>query len=339
MQLPPVAATTVGSFPQPGWLVRSTEQGDRLRTEFALDGDPLLEAQDDATVLCLREQEEVGLDLLTDGEQRRLSFIHHILAAWDGIDLDKRQPKAIRRRTTERPVPCVVGRVQRRSPAAVDDFLFVKARTAKPVKMTVPGPMTIIDSTYDEAYGDEEALAMDVATALNMELLDLQAAGADVLQIDEPAMTRYHEKVAGYGAQALDRCLEGVTVPTIVHLCYGYPGVGVRQYEYTYPELLELLMQTRIEGFSVEFARSGYDPAVLSLCQDRLVMLGCLDPGDTPAPPVQDLVNQVNSALRTVAPERLLIAPDCGLRTIDRKLAHAKARLLVETAEVGRHTL
>ena len=126
--------------------------------------------------------------------------------------------------------------------------------------MAVPGPMTIVDTTYDEAYGDEEALALDVAAALNQELLDLQAAGCDVVQIDEPAMTRYHEKVAVYGARALDRCLQGITIPTIVHLCYGYPGPDPRQHQYEYPELLELLMNTGIGGFSVEFARSGYDP-------------------------------------------------------------------------------
>src|SRR5204863_1849881 len=135
---------------------------------------------------------------------------------------------------------------------------FAKAHTSWPLKMAVPGPMTVVDSTYDAAYGDEAALAMDVAAAINAELLDLQAAGCDVVQIDEPAMTRYHEKVAAYGARALDRCLEGVTIPTIVHLCYGYPGLGGRQHEHQYPELLAMLLETRIGGFSVEFARSGY---------------------------------------------------------------------------------
>ena len=152
-------------------------------------------------------------------------------------------------------------------------------------------------------------------------------------------MTRYHEKVADYGAEALDQCLEGVTVPTFVHLCYGYPGVGTRQYEYTYPELLELLMQTKIGGFSVEFARSDYDPAILSVCRGRMVMFGCVDPGDTPPTPLQDLVGQVNAVLKYVDPERLLLAPDCGLKTIDRELAQAKARLLVEAAEAIRRTL
>lgn len=335
MGLPPIAATTVGSFPRPRWLALPT----RGSVEFALEGDVLHEAQDDATLISLRDQEEAGLDLVTDGEQRRISFINHILAAWDGIDLARLRPKAIRRRDIERPVPSIVGKVRRRSSAAVNDLLFTKAHTAKPVKISVPGPMTVIDTTFDEAYGDERALAMDIAAALNAELLDLQAAGADILQVDEPAMTRYHEKVAEYGAEALDRCLEGITTPTIVHLCYGYPGVGRIQHEYEYPELLNVLMGTRIGGFSLEFARSGYDPDILSLCGDRLVMFGCVNPGDTPSEPVESIAAKVRDALKYVDPERLLLAPDCGLMTIDRELARDKAGLLAEVAQTVRRTL
>ncbi len=338
MDLPPVAATTVGSFPRPAWLAHP-RRSDRPGLEFVLEDDALREAQDDSTVISLREQEEAGLDLLTDGEQRRVGFINHILAAWDGIDLTKQRPKAIRRRSAERLVPRVIGKVQRREQAAVSDLRFAKAHTKKPVKMAVPGPMTVIDTTYDEVYGDEEALAMDIAAALNAELLDIQAAGADMVQIDEPAMTRYHEKVAAYGARALDRCLEGITIPTVVHLCYGYPGVGSRQYEYEYPQLIELLMQTQIGGFSVEFARSNYDPAILSKCEGRLVMFGCVDPGDSPPEPVERVADRVREALKYVDSDRMLLAPDCGLMTISRELAQAKARLLVETARAVRATL
>ena len=335
MELPPVAATTVGSFPRPEWLAAT----DRTQVTFVLQGDAVREAQDDATIISLREQEEAGLDLLTDGEQRRVTFINHILAAWDGIDLTKQQPKATRRRTRTRDVPTIVGKVERREPAAVDDLRFARAHTARLLKMAVPGPMTIVDTTYDEAYGDEEALALDVAAALNQELLDLQAAGCDVVQIDEPAMTRYHEKVAAYGARALDRCLQGVTIPSIVHLCYGYPGPDPRQHQYEYPELLELLMQTGIGGFSVEFARSGYDPAILAACEGRLVMFGCVDPGDSPPEPIAHITDRVRAVLRHVPPERLLLAPDCGLMTISRELARAKARLLVDAAQEVRSTL
>jgi len=337
MNLPPIATTTVGSFPRPNWL------SDRERSEitFRLEGELLREAQDDATIAILHEQERVGLDLLTDGEQRRPHFINHVLAAMEGFDLVKRRNKAIRRRTdVERAVPRVVGPVRRRAVAVVGDLLFAKAHTARPVKMAVPGPMTVVDSTYDEFYRDEEKLALDVAAALNEELLALQAAGCEMAQIDEPAMTRFHEKTAAYGVRALDRCLEGVTMPTIVHLCYGYPGGGgKRQHEYEYPELLELLMKSRVGGFSVEFARSGFDPALLKLCDDRLVIFGCVDPGDTPPEPLEKVVARARAALDYVEPSRLLLAPDCGLMTISRDLALAKARLLVQTASELRRNL
>lgn len=278
-ELPPVATTTVGSFPRPGWLA-TRERSDIF---FRLEGDLLREAQDDATVAVLREQETLGLDLLTDGEQRRPSFINHILGGMDGFDLENRRTRTIRRKLdNDRLVPRVVGKVRRRGPTVVEDFRFARARTRRPLKMAVPGPVTVVDTTYDEAYGDEAALAMDIAEALNEELLELQAAGCGFIQIDEPAMTRYHEKTAAYGMQALDRCLQGITVPTIVHLCYGYPGTGGLQHEYEYPELLEMLMETSIGGFSLEFARSGYDPSILRACEDRLVVYGCVDPGDTP---------------------------------------------------------
>jgi len=336
MQLPPIATTTVGSFPRPTWLAVT----ERSRANFRLEGPALKEAQDDATALSMLTQERIGLDLLSDGEQRRTGFINHILAAFDGIDLEHEAVKRIyRRREQPRPVPRIVGKIKRRTPAIVEDLRFAKAQTAKPIKMDVPGPMTVIDSTLDEFYKDEAALAMDVAAALNAELRDLQAAGCDVLQIDEPAMTRYHEKVFEYGARALDRCLEGIQVQTIVHLCYGYPGGAGQQHQYQYPELLQELMKTRIGGFGVEFARSNYDPAVLQICKGRVIMFGCVDPGDTPVPPVAQVVARVRTALKYIEPQNLWLAPDCGLMTISRNLADAKAKLLVDVAHESRRTL
>lgn len=336
MQLPPIATTTVGSFPRPNWL----SERERSEVTFRLEGALLKEAQDDATIAILHEQERVGLDLLTDGEQRRPHFINHVLAALDGFDLQNRKAKAIRRRSdVERLVPRVVGPVRRRAAAVVEDLRFAKAHCARPIKMAVPGPMTVVDTTYDEFYRDEEKLAFDVAAALNQELRALEAAGCDLAQIDEPAMTRHHEKAAAYGARALDRCLDGVSIPVIVHLCYGYPGGGQRQHEYEYPELLALLMRTRIAGFSVEFARSGFDPAVLAACRGRLVVFGCVDPGDTPPEPLATIVARARRALDYVEPAKLLLAPDCGLMTIDRGLALEKARQLVETARALRKSL
>ncbi len=336
MQLPPIAATSIGSFPRPTWLA----QVDRNRVTFRLEGEELKQAQDDATALSIHTQERIGLDLLSDGEQRRTGFINHILAAFDGIDLEREAVKHIyRRREQPRPVPRIVGKIKRRSPATMDDLRFARAQTNKPIKMDVPGPMTVVDSTLDEFYKDEAAMAMDVAVALNEELRDLQAAGCDVIEIDEPAMTRYHEKVFAYGAKALDRCLEGIRVPTVVHLCYGYPGGAGHQHEYEYPELLEELMKTKIGGFGVEFARSNYDPAVLAIAKGRIVMFGCVDPSDTPVPAIKSVVERVRTALKYVEPNNLWLAPDCGLMTISRDLANAKAKLLVDVAKEVRRTI
>jgi 5-methyltetrahydropteroyltriglutamate--homocysteine methyltransferase len=279
------------------------------------------------------------LDLLTDGEQRRPHFIGQMLAACDGIDSVNLGVKDnYRRIAQERKVPRVIGKIKRRVPAALEDLRFARAHTARPIKMAVPGPLTVVDSTVDQAYEDEEGLAIDFAAVLNLELLDLQEAGCDVLQIDEPAMTRYHGKVAAYGARALDRCLDGIHVPTIVHLCYGYPGGG-GQHEYEYPVLLRELMTTRIGGFAVEFARSNYDPQVLKACRDRLVMFGCVDPGDSSVPSVAAVVDRVRPALKFIDPENLLLAPDCGLMTISPQLAAAKARVLVEAAHELRRSI
>ncbi|HEY3115785.1 MAG TPA: 5-methyltetrahydropteroyltriglutamate--homocysteine methyltransferase [Chloroflexota bacterium] len=340
MQLPPVAVTTVGSLPRPAWLAVHPDPARPNEIRFALEGPALPEALDDASVLAIQEQEAAGLDLISDGEQRRLNFIDHMLAGMEGFDLAHLKGREIRRRAGRvRLVPTVMGKVGRHGPILVDDLRFLQARTNRPVKMTVPGPMTVVDTTVDEAYGDEAALAMDYAVALNAELLDLQAAGADVLQIDEPAMTRHHEKVASYGAEALDRALEGITVPTIVHLCYGYPSADPRQHEYEYPDLLPMLMGTRIGGFSLEFARSGYDPALLKGCGDRLVMFGCVDPGNSPPEPLDLVLSRIRTALEFVEPERLLIAPDCGLVTISRDLARRKMELLVEAGRAVRDAL
>ncbi len=173
---------------------------------------------------------------------------------------------------------------------------------------------------------------MDIAAAVNAELRELQAAGCDMLQLDEPAMTRYHDKVYAYGARALDRCLDGITVPTFVHLCFGYPGGGALQHEFAYPKLLDALLQTKISGFTVEFARSTFDPALLAPCRDRLVMFGCIDPGNTPAPSLDTVKRRVAQALDHLDPRRVLLAPDCGLMTISRDLARAKLKVMVDVA-------
>ena len=330
MSLPPLATTSVGSFPRPTWLAHTK----RNQLTFQVLGPALAEAMDDATVLVLREQEELGLDILTDGEMRRTHFIFHIAGAWEGVDTESLVAKEIyRNRVANRQVPRIYGKIERRAPAAVADLDFAKAHTRLPLKVAVPGPMTVVDSSENEFYDDEAELAFDAAAALNGELRDLQAAGCAVLQIDEPAMTRYHDKVRAYGAAALDRCLDGITVPTIVHLCYGYPGGGSLQHQYRYEDLLPQLMATRIGGFHVEFGRSAFDPKVLQLCGDRIVMFGCVDPGDSPVPTVEAIERRIGAALEWLDPRRVWLAPDCGLMTISRGLAHAKLKVMVEAAQ------
>jgi 5-methyltetrahydropteroyltriglutamate--homocysteine methyltransferase len=324
-----LATTSVGSFPRPAWLADTQ----RSEATFRMSGAPLQEALDDATIVVLREQEELGLDILTDGEMRRTHFIFHIAGAWDGIDTKNLVNKAIyRNRAANRMVPRITGKIVRREPASVEDLRAAKTHTRLPLKMAVPGPMTVADSAANEFYDSEEELAFDAAIAINGELRDLQAAGCEVPQIDEPAMTRYHDKVVAYGAKALDRCLEGITVPTVVHLCYGYPGGGHRQHQYEYKDLLPHLMETRIGGFTVEFGRSSFDPHVLKMCGNRFVMFGCVDPGDAPAPAVETIERRVGEVLEVLDPKQVWLAPDCGLMTISRALAHEKLHVMVEAA-------
>jgi 5-methyltetrahydropteroyltriglutamate--homocysteine methyltransferase len=330
MKLGPIATTSVGSFPRPTWLA---ERRDR-RMEFNVAPDVLQEALDDATAVCIRDQEDLGLDLVTDGELRRGNFVFHVASTWEGVDMATKTKKDIYRgKNRGYMVPTIVGKVKRVRQAAVDDLRFAKSRTDKPVKMQVPGPMTVIDSSFNKAYSNEADLAMDVAAAVNAEILELQAAGCDVVQIDEPAMTRYHDKVRDYGAAALDRCLEGVKIPTIVHLCYGYPFNGVPQHEYKYDDLLPELMKTRIGGFTVEFGRSDFDPKVLRACGDRMVMFGCVDPGDSPVPSSESIVRRVGDALKHLDPGQVLLAPDCGLMKISRQMARDKLGVMIDAAQ------
>ena len=331
MKLPPLATTSIGSFPRPQWLAKTHV----TRAAFVVPPENMQEACDDATVLVLRHQEKLGLDLVTDGEQRREGFIFHIAGQWDGVDTKNLANKErYRNRVMNQMVPRIVGKVTRRSPAAVEDTRFAKAHTDRPLKMQVPGPMTVVDSTLNESYKDEAELAFDVAVALNQELLEIQAAGCDVIQIDEPAMTRYHDKLRDYGARALDRCLEGIKIPTLVHLCYGYPGLGrPLQYEYKYSGALPELMKTRISGFTVEFGRSQFDPEVLKACGDRIVMFGCIDPGASPAPSVDSVKLRVAGVLEHLSPAQVWLAPDCGLMTIGRELATQKLKVMVDAAK------
>jgi 5-methyltetrahydropteroyltriglutamate--homocysteine methyltransferase len=256
---------------------------------------------------------------------------------WSGVDTQHLARTTLyRNRVVDRLVPRVSGKVLHRTTTSADEVRFAKNNTRLPLKVAVPGPMTVVDSTVNEFYSDEAEEAMDIASAINIELLQLQAAGCDVLQIDEPAMTRHHAKVKSYGVKALDRCLVGIHVPTVVHLCYGYPGGVSLQHQYGYADLLPTLMQSAISGFTVEFGRSDFDVGVLSECTGRIVMFGCVDPGDSPAPSLRSVVKKVEEALKFVEPANMWLSPDCGLMTINRQLAQEKIRVMVQAADLLR---
>ena len=322
-------ATSVGSFPRPTWLAHTQ----RNQLTYRLEGDALKEAMDDATALVMREQEDLGLDILTDGEMRRTTS--SFTSPGHGTASTPRTSSP--RRSTAIATPIAWCRASparscgaRRPP--VDDLRAAKAHTSRPLKMAVPGPMTVIDSASNEFYEDEDELAFDVAAAINGELRDLQAAGCAVLQIDEPAMTRYHDKVARLwrqGARPLPRRHHGADHRASVLRLSGRrrAAAPVRNTK----TCCRMLMQTRIGGFTVEFGRSSFDPQVLKICGDRIVMFGCVDPGDSPAPTV-DAGRAPRRRRRSIisTPSRCWLAPDCGLMTISRALAHEKLRVMVE---------
>ena len=323
MQLGALTTTSIGSTPRPNWLA----QTDRSRATFRLTGDALREAQDDATLVTLREQEEIGLDIVTDGEQRREGFIFHMTSTWDGVDLVNQVQKEIyRNRAAPRMVPRITGKIKRRAPATVDDVRFAKAHTKHPVKMALAGPMTVIDSSLNESYKDEAELAMDIAAAINAELLDLQAAGCDMFQLDEPAMTRYHDKVMAYGA----RCAR---------------PLPRRRHRADARASLLRLSRRRGDAASLHLSRTARPPdADKDQRLHRRVRpqrLRSGHPQALPRPPHRLRLHRSGQhagterrrgeapdrqALEYLDPHRVLLAPDCGLMTISRDLARAKAQ-------------
>lgn len=333
MTLPLLPTTLVGSYPQPPWLVDHdvlrSEAPPRVRmTRVWRFAGPLLEdAQDDAVRLVLHDLERVGLDIVTDGEVRRESYFNRLATALDGIDLE-RPGTVLNRRGGETLVPRVVGPIRRTRPVELDALRFARAHTEKPLKVTVPGPFTLARLAVDEHYRDEDALAMAYADALNAELRDLAAAGADVLQIDEPYLQAQPERARRFGVRAINRALDGVAVPTVVHMCFGYAYV-VKDKPAGYSFLPEL-DATIADQISIEAAQPRLDPSVLRSLPSKTVMLGVLDLGDPSAETADVVAGRIRAALAHVPAERLVIAPDCGMKYLPRSLALAKLDAMVE---------
>jgi len=336
--------TIVGSLPKPTWLA---EPG-VLRAPWRLEGDDLRAAQDDAVRIALLEQEEAGLDIVCDGEQRRRHYIWGYLEGLTGVDTERLGQKRSRggRYTESTAVARIVGEVERPSPVLVEATRFARAHTQKPLKVTLPGPMTIVDSILDEHYGwEEKRLAMHFAAILNVEAKELVEAGAEVIQFDEPCFNIYLDKVQDWGIEALERAMDGVRAKKAVHICYGYGTEVVLAWKRRnqdwghYWVTLPLLAKSSVDQVSVECAASGVDVAVLGTLEGKDVLMGVIDVGTEEVETPEQVAARIRSALPYVSPERLFPCTDCGMVPRSREAARGKMRALVEGAAIVRREL
>ena len=331
--------TIVGSYPQPDWLIDRQKLAGRFpprvrAKELWRVAEPhLQQAMDDATVLAIRAQEEAGLDIITDGEIRRESYSNRIATALEGVDIDN-PGTALDRSGHPNPVPRIVGRVRRIRPIEVEDLLFLKKHTTRQVKITVPGPFTMLQQAQNDFYASEEEAAMDYAVAINEEIKDLFAHGADVVQIDEPYLQARPEKARDYGIRALNRALEGVTGTTAVHICFGYAAIiHARPNGYNFlPELAACSCQQ----ISIETAQSNLDCAVLQSLPNKQIMVGCLNLEDPAIETPLVVASRVKRALQYISPEQVILAPDCGMKYLPREVADGKLRAMTEAAKILR---
>jgi 5-methyltetrahydropteroyltriglutamate--homocysteine methyltransferase len=331
--------TLVGSYPQPEWLIDRKKLAGRFpprvraRELWRIQEPWLEEAQNDATLITIRAQEEAGLDIITDGEIRRESYSNRFATALAGVDIDN-PGTALDRSGHPNPVPRIVGPVRRRQPVEVDDLKFLRAHTAKPVKITVPGPFTMSQQAQNDYYPSEEAAALGYADAVNGEIRDLFTAGADIVQIDEPYMQARPEKAREYGLEALNRALDGISETTAVHICFGYAAIiHQRPSGYSFlPELAGCLCRQ----VSVETAQSKLDCAVLAKLQGKKIMVGCIDLNDMTIEMPEIVVARIKRALDYVEPENVILAPDCGMKYLPRDVAFGKMRSMVAAAKALR---
>jgi 5-methyltetrahydropteroyltriglutamate--homocysteine methyltransferase len=338
-RLPLFPTTLVGSYPQPEWLIDRKKLAGRFpprvraKELWRVPLPELAQAQDDATVLAIRAQEEAGLDIITDGEIRRESYSNRFATALEGIDIDN-PGTALDRSGHPNPVPRIVGKIRRRHPVEVDDLVFLRKNTSRPVKMTVPGPFTMSQQAQNVYYKSEEEAAMDYAIAVNAEIKDLFAAGADIVQIDEPYMQARPEKARQYGLKALNRALDGVSGTTAVHICFGYAAI-IHQRPSGYSFLPELA-GSPVKQVSIETAQSNLDTAVLTSLAGKKIMVGCIDLSDMTVEGAEVVVKRIKRALAHVPKENVIVAPDCGMKYLPRDVAFGKMKAMVEGARLLR---
>ncbi len=336
-----LTTTVVGSYPQPDWLVDRAMLLEKRVPRVRAEGiwripEPFLEqAQDDATIVAIRDMERAGIDVVTDGEIRRESYSNRFATALAGVDV--KNPGYIRDRYgNETPVPRVVGKVQRTRPVELRDMQFLRRNTDRPAKITLPGPFTMAQQAKNEFYPDVEALAMDLAVAVNAELRDLQAAGADVIQLDEPWLRNDPDAAKRFAVPAINRALAGITVPTVVHLCFGYAAV-VKTQKPTGYSFLPQLADSIAQQISIEAAQPKLDLGILSELAGKTIMLGVIDLSDPSVETPAQVAARIRAALKYLKPERLVPAPDCGMKYLPRETAFGKLKALVEGARlVGR---
>jgi 5-methyltetrahydropteroyltriglutamate--homocysteine methyltransferase len=334
--------TLVGSYAQPEWLIDRAKLAGRFpprvraKELWRIPEPYLAEAQDDATVLAIKAQEDAGLDIITDGEIRRESYSNRFATALEGIDID--QPGiALDRSGHPNPVPRIVGKIRRKRQVEVDDLKFLRAHTARKVKMTVPGPFTMSQQAQNDFYPSLAEAAMDYAEAVNAEIKDLFAAGADIVQIDEPYMQARPGPAADYGLAALNRALEGVNGTTAVHICFGYAAI-IHQRPSAY-SFLPQLKGCHCRQISIETAQSNLDCAVLEELPDQKIILGVIDLSTPEIETPETVAARIRRALRHRKPEDIVVAPDCGLKYLPRDAAYGKMKAMVEGARIVRAEL
>ena len=328
--------TVVGSYPQPDWLVDRAMLGSRLppRTRalevWRVPANVLEQAQDDATVVAIRDMERAGIDIITDGEVRRESYSNRFATALEGVDIDN-PGTALDRSGHPNPVPRVIGKVRRKHPVEVRDVKFLRANTDRMIKITVPGPFTMSQQAQDDHYHDEEALAMALAEAVNAEVRDLFAAGADVVQLDEPYLQARSEKAERFAIKAINRALEGITGTTALHTCFGYAHI-VHSRPNGYP-FLEQLAEVSANQISLESAQQKVDLSVLRSLRDKTLIVGVIDLADeSPVEDVETIAVRIRNALEFVDAGRLILAPDCGMKYLPRRKAFEKLAVLARAA-------
>jgi 5-methyltetrahydropteroyltriglutamate--homocysteine methyltransferase len=333
--------TVVGSYPQPDWLVdrQLLSKGvARVRLDLWRVSEPWLEqAQDDATLLAIRDMERAGIDVITDGEMRRESYSNRFATSLEGIECGK-PGQVVSKAGLATAVPRVVGPIRRTRPVEVRDMQFLRSNTDRQAKITLPGPFTMSRQAVNEHYADEDEMVMDYAAAVNAEVRDLEKAGADVIQLDEPWLRQDPAAAKRIAVRAIDRALEGVSVTTVVHLCFGYAAVVAGQKPVGYSFLGELAA-CAADQISIEAAQPKLDLGVLKDLAPKKIMLGVIDLADPAAETPAMVADRIRAALKHVAAEQLVPAPDCGMKYLPRALAFAKLKALADGAALVRAEL